>query len=227
MKFSVAPGVHVGRGILPLSQGCVRRALPRREDRAEDDVRRPAHALGRPARPRRGARAFSRLSARARRRVDLPPHRHRAALDRDAPAGERHDRALRSADDPAPAEGRAAPAHRRDVRARADLRARRAQPRRAAVRVGRRAAPRVRVHRPAVVPRPVLRRDGRAAHGSRLRRARARVLRARAQPGRGARGAVLRPAGAHRARRAVRDGHRRLVVGGARQRAALRHHARS
>ncbi len=171
-----------------------------------------AHAPGRPARPRRRARAFPRLPQAARGRVDLPAHRHRAALDRHPPGGALMRTARMRA-----SEGRAAPAHRGHARARADLRARRAQPRRAAVRVGRGAAPRVRVHRPAVVPRPLLRGDERAAHRAGFRRARRRVLRARARAGRRACRDLLRPAGAHGARRRVRDGDRRPVVGGARR----------
>jgi allantoinase len=38
------PGVHVAGRFLPLPQGCVRRALRRGEDDAEDDVGRPAYA---------------------------------------------------------------------------------------------------------------------------------------------------------------------------------------
>ena len=64
----------------------VRRAVSRRQDAAEDDVGGAAYAPGRAPRTRGGARAFPRLRSGARRRLDLPAHRHRASLDRDSSA---------------------------------------------------------------------------------------------------------------------------------------------
>ena len=72
--------------------------------------------------------------------------------------------------------------------------------RRTALRVGRGGPRRLRLPRPAVVPRPLLRRLRRAPRPPRLLRARDGVLHARARRQRRARRAVLRSADAHRAR---------------------------
>ncbi len=57
-------GLYVGRRFLQLPQRCVRRALCRGRDDAQDDVGRAAHALGRPARTGRLAGALFGLRAR-------------------------------------------------------------------------------------------------------------------------------------------------------------------
>ena len=80
------------------------------------------------------------------------------------------------------------------------------------------AAQGVPLRRPPVVPEPVLRAHGRAAHGAGLRRPRRRLSRPRRRTGRTARGDLLRPAGAHRPGRADGDGRRGTVAGAGPQR---------
>src|SRR5262249_23748412 len=62
----------------------LRRALSRGEDPAEDDVGRAAHAPHRPSVAGGRPRARARSRHEVPRRVDLPAHRHRPALDRHA-----------------------------------------------------------------------------------------------------------------------------------------------
>ena len=137
---------------------------------------------------------------------------------RDAP-GRRPRRA-----DPPPSQGRAAPAHRGHARAGDDVQPRREARRQAAVRLGRGRARGVQLLRPAVVPRPLLRRLRRAARRQRLLRARDGVLHARARRPRRPRRAVLRSADPHRAQRADGGRHRRPARRDARRAQALRHH---
>ena len=66
-------GLRHRRGVLHLSQGCVRPALCRGRARAEDDVGRAALPAGGPAGTRGGAGALSRLHRRARARVGRAP----------------------------------------------------------------------------------------------------------------------------------------------------------
>jgi hypothetical protein len=128
---------------------------------------------------------------------------------------------------PGPAQGRTPRPHRGHARARDGVRAGRQARRGAALRVGRGAARGLRLPRPAVVPRPVLRRLRRAARRARLLHDGGGVLRARARRRRRARRAVLRSAVPHQPRRA--DGHhlRGPARGDGRRRAPLRHQQRA
>ena len=90
MRFATAQGFNSRHAVLRLSEGCVRRAVSRRRsgglDAPEDAVDRPALPHRRPPGAHRALERFLDYVHEARRRVDLPPHRHRAALDRHASA---------------------------------------------------------------------------------------------------------------------------------------------
>ncbi len=107
------------------------------------------------------------------------------------------------------AQGRAAHPHRGLARTRVDLQAGAAQRRAAALCRCRSAAQGLCLHRSAELPRHLLRRGGCAAEGAGLLRHGLGLLRARRRRPRGACRAVLRPADAHRSRRADRSRHRR------------------
>nr|GEU28494.1 hypothetical protein [Tanacetum cinerariifolium] len=107
------------------------------------------------------------------------------------------------------AQGRTAHPYRGLARARADLRAGRAQRRHAALSVGRRAARGIRVHRPAIVPRHLLRGRQRAAARAGFLRHDRRLPAARRSRQRAPCRVVFRSANPYRARRADQGRDRR------------------
>ncbi len=85
MRFVNPQGFASGDDFFTYLKRCVRRALCRRRERAENDVGRPALPPGRPARPRRRAGALSRSSGAPRSRLGGDAARHRAPLAPRAP----------------------------------------------------------------------------------------------------------------------------------------------
>ena len=78
------PGLQQRRAVLRVSARCFRCALRRRRGAPEDAVDRHALPAPGPAGPLRCAPAVSRSRRAPRPGLDLPPRRHRAALDRAA-----------------------------------------------------------------------------------------------------------------------------------------------
>ena len=81
MKFAVAPGFTSPSGYFEYMRDAFDVLYREGADAAEDDVGRAAHAPCGSTGSRSRARTLSRLRARTRRRVDLPPRRHRTPLD--------------------------------------------------------------------------------------------------------------------------------------------------
>ena len=89
MRFATPQGFNSGDQFYAYLKDCFDTLYAEGDVGAEDDVDRPALPAGRPARPRRRARALPRLCAQPRPGLDSDPARHRPPLDRQAPAAGR------------------------------------------------------------------------------------------------------------------------------------------
>ena len=85
MRFATPQGFNTGEHFLTYLRDTFDVLYAEGEDRAEDDVHRPALPSARPARPLRCAPALSRPRRAARPGLGVPPGGHRAALGRTAP----------------------------------------------------------------------------------------------------------------------------------------------